>query len=37
VRKPIYQLYPLLNHVCTFGQEYVKPLMTILDRVSPLV
>jgi fructosamine-3-kinase len=37
VRKPIYQLYPLLNHVCMFGAEYLKPLMAMVDRVSPLV
>jgi fructosamine-3-kinase len=37
VRKPIYQLYPLLNHVCTFGNEYVKPLMAVIDRVTPLI
>jgi len=37
VRKPIYQLYPLLNHVCTFGTEYVKPLMTVIDRVTPMI
>ena len=37
VRKPIYQLYPLLNHVCTFGNEYLKPAMAAIDRVSPLI
>lgn len=37
VRKGIYQLYPLLNHVCSFGNEYVKPLMAVVDRVSALV
>ena len=37
VRKPIYQLYPLLNHVCTFGGEYVKPLMGAIEKVSGLV
>lgn len=33
VRKLIYQLYPLINHVHLFGQEYVKPLMGALDRL----
>ena len=37
IRKAIYQLYPLLNHVCTFGNEYLKPLMNAVDRVSGLV
>jgi fructosamine-3-kinase len=37
VRKPIYQLYPLLNHVCTFGNEYVKPLLAMVDRVTPMI
>jgi fructosamine-3-kinase len=37
VRKPIYQLYPLLNHVCTFGNEYVKPLMTTVDRLTAVI
>jgi len=37
VRKSIYQLYPLLNHVCTFGNEYVKPLMSTVDRVTAVI
>ena len=37
VRKPIYQLYPLLNHVNLFGPDYVKPLLGALERVMPLV
>jgi fructosamine-3-kinase len=37
VRKPIYQLYELINHVCVFGQEYLKPLMSALERTSRLV
>jgi fructosamine-3-kinase len=37
VRKPIYQLYELINHVCVFGQEYLKPLMAALDRTSRFV
>jgi fructosamine-3-kinase len=33
VRKPVYQLYELMNHVQLFGAEYVKPLCETLDRV----
>ena len=37
VRKPIYHLYELANHVQLFGQEYVKPMMSALEKVMPLV
>jgi fructosamine-3-kinase len=37
VRKPIYQLHSLLNHVCLFGEAYTKPLGAALDRVAGLV
>lgn len=37
VRKLIYHLYPLINHVHLFGQEYVKPLLTAVDRLNALV
>ncbi len=37
VRKPIYQLYEMLNHLSLFGQEYLKPTLAALDRVAPLV
>ena len=37
VRKPIYQLYPLMNHVCTFGNEYVKPMLAMIDRITPMI
>ena len=33
LRKPVYQLYELMNHVQLFGQEYVRPLCETLDRV----
>jgi len=33
LRKPIYQLYELMNHVQLFGAEYVKPMCVALDRV----
>jgi fructosamine-3-kinase len=36
-RKPVYQLYTLLDHVLLFGQEYLKPLLSNLDRVAALV
>jgi fructosamine-3-kinase len=37
VRKLIYQLYPLIDHVCLFGQEYVKPLLATVDRLQAVV
>jgi fructosamine-3-kinase len=37
VRKPVYQLYSLLNHVHLFGQDYLKAFSMTLDRVGQLV
>jgi fructosamine-3-kinase len=37
VRKPVYHLYEMLNHVRTFGPEYVKPTLAAIERVAPLV
>jgi len=37
VRKHVYQLYELINHVSTFGGEYVKPLLAMVDKVGALV
>jgi len=37
VRKPIYQLYSLLNHLRLFGPEYVKPVCGAIERVSAFV
>ncbi len=37
LRRPIYQLYALVNHTNLFGQEYVKPLTAAVERVSALV
>ncbi len=37
VRKWIYQLYPLINHVHLFGHEYVAPLAAAVDRVAGLI
>jgi fructosamine-3-kinase len=36
LRKPIYQLYPLINHVNLFGHDYVKPMLGALERASAL-
>jgi fructosamine-3-kinase len=36
-RKPIYQLYPLINHVRLFGPEYVKPLAAAVEKTEALV
>jgi fructosamine-3-kinase len=33
-RKHVYQLYPLINHVQLFGQEYLKPLQAAVERCS---
>jgi fructosamine-3-kinase len=37
VRKPVYQLYSLLNHLRLFGHEYLKPAIAQIERVAPLV
>jgi fructosamine-3-kinase len=37
VRKPIYHLYEMLNHLCNFGPEYLKPTLAAIERVGPLV
>jgi fructosamine-3-kinase len=37
VRKLIYQLYPLINHVNLYGHEYVKPMLVALERAGTLV
>ncbi len=36
-RKPIYQLYPLLNHLRLFGAEYVKPVAAAIEKCAALV
>jgi len=36
-RKPVYQLYTLIDHVLLFGHEYLKPLLGMVDRVGALV
>jgi fructosamine-3-kinase len=37
VRKPIYQLYPLMNHVQLFGHEYIKPMTAALEKAAALI
>jgi fructosamine-3-kinase len=37
VRKPVYQLYPLINHVNLFGHDYVKPMIGALEKAAALV
>lgn len=34
VRKTIYQMYPLIDHVALFGADYVKPLTAVVERTS---
>jgi len=36
VRKAIYQLYPLINHVNLYGHEYVKPMLAALEKAATL-
>jgi fructosamine-3-kinase len=37
IRRPIYQLYPMINHVHLFGQEYLKQLIAMVERTTSLV
>jgi len=37
IRKPVYQLYSLLNHLRLFGPEYMKPTLAAIERVSQMV
>lgn len=37
VRKPVYQLHYLMNHVHLFGEQYSRPLSATLDRCAALV
>ena len=37
VRKPVYHLYELLNHLQLFGPEYLKPTVAAVERVAQLV
>jgi len=37
MRKPVYQLYALMNHACLFGDRYTRPLSDAVNRVGALV
>lgn len=37
IRKPVYHLYELLNHLQLFGAEYQKPTLAAIERVAHLV
>jgi fructosamine-3-kinase len=37
VRKPVYQLYFLLNHLNLFGAAYARDVMEIVDRLGAMV
>lgn len=37
IRKPVYQLYSLINHLRLFGTEYVKSVLAAVERVAALV
>lgn len=37
VRKPVYHLYEMLNHLQLFGPEYLKPTLAAIEKVSPLI
>jgi fructosamine-3-kinase len=37
VRKPIYQLYPLIDDVTLHGAQYIKPLLAQVDKLSALI
>jgi fructosamine-3-kinase len=37
VRKHVYQLYELINHVHLFGPEYLRPMMGCLERIAPML
>ncbi|HEX8341115.1 MAG TPA: fructosamine kinase family protein [Tepidisphaeraceae bacterium] len=37
IRKPIYQLYPLMHHVNAFGQRYIAPLLKVAEQATAVV
>lgn len=37
VRKPIYQLYPLLHHVNAFGARYIPPLLRVAEQATAVM
>jgi fructosamine-3-kinase len=36
-RRPVYQLYPMINHLLLFGAEYVKPLTAAVERTAAII
>jgi fructosamine-3-kinase len=36
-RRPVYQLYPMINHLRLFGPEYSKPLAAAVERTTAIV
>ena len=36
-RRPVYQLYPMINHLRLFGAEYAKPLAAAVERTNAIV
>jgi len=37
MRKTIYQLYPMINHLNLFGQEYLKPVVALAEKTTAWV
>ena len=37
VRKHVYQLYELINHLNVFGAEYLKPLLAMVEKIGGIV
>ena len=37
LRKHVYQLYELINHVNTFGNQYLTPLLACVERLAAVV
>ena len=37
IRKPIYQLYSLINHLRLFGQDYLKQVLAAVEKVGGVV
>jgi fructosamine-3-kinase len=37
LRKPVYQLYSLINHLQLFGQDYLKSVLAAVERVGKLI
>lgn len=37
IRRNVYMMYPLLNHVRLFGGQYVKPLAVVAEKIARLM